>query len=79
MFILRKLKSANKKLFAPLYINFNKFTKLFYQDKKRQHFKKRQDKKIITLVIGNNAIKSEKKRDDINQIKYYNCQKNTII
>ena len=58
----KDLKPANRKTPTPL--RTNKPEKTFHQDKKKEYFKKKRDRKNSTPTIEDNAIKSEKKRND---------------
>ena len=58
----KDLKPANEKTPAPLYTN--KSGKTSCQDKKKEYFKKKQDRKNSTLAIRDNAIKDKKKQNN---------------
>ena len=69
----KDLKPANRKTFAPPHTN--KLGKTSCQDKKKEYFKKKQNRKNSTPATGDNAIKGEKKQNNWDNKKYYNCQK----
>ena len=69
----KNLKPANKKTPAPP--RTNKPGKTSYQNKKKEYFKKKWDRKNSTLAIGDNAIENKKKRNDRGDKKCYNCLK----
>ena len=47
--------------------------KTSHQDKKKEYLKKKWDQKNSTLATGDNAIESEKKRNNRGYEKCYNC------
>ena len=55
----KDFKTANRK--TPALFRTNELEKIFYQDKKKEYLKKKQDRKNSTPAIGDNAIESEKK------------------
>ena len=57
----------------------NESGKTSYQDKKKEYFQKKRDRKNSIPTIEDNAIKSEKKRNDQGDKKFYNCQKRAIL
>ena len=69
----KDLKPADGKTLAPP--RTNKSEKTFYQDKKKEYFKKKWDQKNSTPATRDNAIEGEKKRNNRGNKKYYNCQK----
>ena len=58
----KDLKLANKK--TPALLCCNKSRKTFYQDKKKEYFKKKRDQKNSTPAIEDNVIEGEKKRNN---------------
>ena len=74
---LKNLKPANKITFALSYIN--KLEKTFYQDKKKEYFKKKWNQKNFIPAIKDNAIKDKKKQNNQSNKKCYNCQKKAIL
>ena len=70
-------KLANKKTFALLHTN--KSRKNSYQKKKKKYFNKKQNIKNSILAMRDNAIESEKKWNNQNNRKCYNCQKRAIL
>ena len=59
---LKDLKPANKK--TPALLHTNEPRKISHQDKKKEYFKKKQDRKNSTPAIGDNTIEGEKKRNN---------------
>ena len=69
----KDLKPADGKTPAPPCTN--EPGKTSHQDKKKEYFKKKRDRKNSIPAIGDNAIESEKKRNNRGDGKCYNCQK----
>ena len=69
----KNLKLANEK--TPIPPRTNKPGKTSCQDKKKEYFKKKRDRKNSTLTIEDNAIEDEKKQNNQGDKKCYNCQK----
>ena len=55
-------KPVNRK--TPALLRINKSKKTFYQDKKKEYFKKKRAQKNSILTIKDNTIKGEKKRNN---------------
>ena len=69
----KDLKPANVK--TPALPRSNELRKISCQDKKKEYLKKKRDQKNSIPAIEDNAIESEKKRNNRGDGKYYNCQK----
>ena len=67
---LKDLKLANEK--NSTLPRIDEPGKISYQDKKKEYFKKKRDRKNSTLAIKNNAIEGEKKRNNQGNEKCYN-------
>ena len=69
----KDLKPANGKTPAPSHTK--ELGKTSCQDKKKKYFKKKSNRKNSTPAIRDNTIEGEKKRNDRDDKKCYNCQK----
>ena len=78
----KELKSAEGKNPAPCRSKSTEPRKTFCIDKKKEYFKKKQDQKNNILATGDkaNAVKiGEKKQNDQDNGRCYNCQKRVIF
>ena len=69
----KDLKPADGKTLAPL--RTNEPRKTSRQNKKKEYLKKKRDWKNSTPAAKDNAIEGEKKRNNQDNGKCYNCQK----